>query len=92
VSAEVEGGADFARWEAALSEGSFEEVYAALEGTVDRLEAGHLPLAESVACFELGARLAQRCEQILAEAELRISRLDGSLPGTWLFDEDEPDE
>ncbi len=69
----------FAEWEWALTEGSFEEVFATLEAVVDRLEAGRLPLAESVASFELGMRLADRCEGILGEAELRISRLEETI-------------
>jgi exodeoxyribonuclease VII small subunit len=66
----------FADWEWRLTEGSFEEVFATLEEVVAHLEDGRLPLAESVACYELGVRLAARCEQFLAEAELRVSRLE----------------
>jgi exodeoxyribonuclease VII small subunit len=66
----------FAAWEGALREGSFEEVFATLEEVVAHLEDGHLPLAESVACYELGVRLAERCERFLSEAELRVSRLE----------------
>ena len=63
-------------WERALTEGSFEEVFAALEQIVATLEEGQLPLAESVACYELGLRLAERCDRFLDEAELRVSRLE----------------
>ena len=66
----------FAEWEWALTEGTFEEVFATLEAVVAHLEDGRLPLAESVACYELGMRLAERCERFLAEAELRVSRLE----------------
>ena len=66
----------FAEWEWALTEGTFEEVFATLEAVVAHLEDGQLPLAESVACYELGMRLAERCEQFLGEAELRVSRLE----------------
>ena len=66
----------FAKWEWALTEGTFEEVFATLEAVVAHLEDGQLPLAESVACYELGMRLAERCERFLAEAELRVSRLE----------------
>lgn len=64
------------RWEAALAAGTFEEVYAALEAVVAHLDEGQLALQESVASFELGMRLAERCEQFLDEAELRVSRLE----------------
>jgi len=66
-----------------LAEGRFEEVYETLEAVVGFLDEGRLPLEESVECFEIGVRLAQRCEAILAEAELRVTRLDE----TW----DRPD-
>ena len=66
----------FAEWGWALTEGSFEEVYATLEAVVAHLEDGRLPLAESVSCYELGVRLAERCERFLSDAELRVSRLE----------------
>lgn len=74
----AEGGADppYAVWEATLAEGSFEDVYEALTAIVGQLEDARLPLADSLACYELGMRLAERCERYLEEAELRISRLD----------------
>ncbi len=64
------------RWMSALERGSFEEVLAVLEEVVDRLEEGQLALADSVDCFELGMRLADRCDRFLTEAELRVSRLE----------------
>lgn len=64
------------QWASILDEGSFEEVYDALETVVARLEDAHLPLADALACYELGMRLAARCDRYLHEAELRISRLD----------------
>ena len=66
----------FAAWEWALTEGTFEEVFATLEEVVGHLEDGRLPLVESVACYELGVRLAERCERFLTEAELWVSRLE----------------
>ena len=65
-----------ADWERALAAGSFEEVFAALEQVVTRLEDGQLSLAESVSCYELGVRLAERCDRFLEEAELRVSQLE----------------
>jgi exodeoxyribonuclease VII small subunit len=64
------------RGEAALGGGSFEEVYAALEAAVARLEEGQMTLADSVACYELGVRLAARCEHFLDAAELRVRRIE----------------
>jgi len=71
------GSTGSADWERSLVDGTFEEVYAALEAVVARLEDGQLPLAESVACYEMGVRLAERCDRFLDEAELRVNRLEG---------------
>ena len=73
----MSGGMDgFAEWERAASEGTFEDALIALEQVAGRLEAGNLSLADSVRCYEIGNRLANRCGAMLDEAELRISRLD----------------
>ena len=74
-----------AEWRAELSGLSFEEAYRRLEETVFRLEQGELPLAESETLYRQGMELAQRCQQLLAEAELRITQVgerpDGGAPG-----------
>ncbi len=67
---------EFLEWERALTEGTFEDALIALERAAKRLEAGNLPLADSVRCFEIGNQLAARCSALLDDAELRISRLD----------------
>ena len=54
---------------------SFEETLLALQGIVEELEAGNLPLAETVRKFEQGSRLADQARRQLAEAELRITVL-----------------
>ncbi|MGC4107178.1 MAG: exodeoxyribonuclease VII small subunit [Thermomicrobiales bacterium] len=54
---------------------SFEETLIALQGIVEELEAGNLPLAETVRKFEQGSRLADQARRQLAEAELRITVL-----------------
>jgi len=56
------------------SEG-FEELYRRLEETVARLEEGGLAMEESLALYEEGMKLARRCQELLQQAELRISRL-----------------
>jgi exodeoxyribonuclease VII small subunit len=70
---------DLVRWRAALDAGVFEEAFRALEEVVDRLEQGQLRLEETLSCYELGVRLAERCGRILDEAELRVTRLDDAL-------------
>jgi exodeoxyribonuclease VII small subunit len=62
---------------------SFEELYRELEDTVRRLESGDLTLADSLALFERAAVLAERCNALLDQAELRVRQLtahpDGSM-------------
>jgi exodeoxyribonuclease VII small subunit len=53
----------------------FEEAYARLEETVRRLEEGGLPLDDAITAYEQGMALVERCRELLANAELRISRL-----------------
>ncbi|HEY7270680.1 MAG TPA: exodeoxyribonuclease VII small subunit [Dehalococcoidia bacterium] len=54
---------------------SFEELYKQLEETVNRLEQGGLSLDDSLASYESAVALAQQCQQLLEQAELRITRL-----------------
>lgn len=56
-------------------ERSFEQDLEALEGVVDRLERGNLPLEDSLMAFEKGMKLAERAEKRLSEAEERIEIL-----------------
>ncbi|MBI2912859.1 MAG: exodeoxyribonuclease VII small subunit [Chloroflexi bacterium] len=56
----------------------FEALYRRLEETVARLEEGGLTLEESLALYEEGMRLARRCQELLREAELRVTRLQES--------------
>ena len=42
---------------------------------VEKLEAGNLPLEDSIALFEQGVLLQRRCERMLSEAEMRFQRL-----------------
>lgn len=72
--------AEFAEWERAIIEGTFEDALIALEKVAQRLEAGNLSLADSVRCYEVGNRLAARCSAMLNDAELTISRLDQPEP------------
>jgi exodeoxyribonuclease VII small subunit len=56
----------------------FEALYRRLEATVTKLEEGGLTLEESLALYEEGMKLAARCQQLLQNAELRITRLQES--------------
>ncbi len=54
---------------------AFEQAYRELEKTVQKLEAGDLPLAEALALYRRGMALAQQCSTQLDEAELSIQTL-----------------
>jgi exodeoxyribonuclease VII small subunit len=61
-----------------INELSFEQAYHELEKTVQKLEAGDLPLAEALALYRRGMALAQHCGRQLDEAELSIQALTPS--------------
>ncbi len=65
---------------------TFEQAYAELEATVQKLEAGSMPLAEAIALYERGMALAQHCNSQLDQAELSIKALT---PSGELVDFDE---
>lgn len=54
---------------------TYETLYARLQEVVARLEAGELPLAETLTLYEQGVRLAAECQQLLDAAELRVQQL-----------------
>lgn len=57
---------------------TFEQAYQELEETVQKLEAGDLPLADALALYQRGIALAQHCGIQLDEAELSIQALTPS--------------
>jgi len=59
-------------------DGGFEALYGRLEEAVTKLEKGGLTLEESLALYEEGMNLARRCQELLQQAELRITRLQES--------------
>jgi exodeoxyribonuclease VII small subunit len=61
---------------------SFEELYQQLEEKVTLLEQGGLSLDDSLSAYEEAVTYAQRCQQLLDRAELRITRLRESMNGT----------
>ena len=67
------------KWHSASTDGTFEESMAALEAIVALLDSGDLTLDQSLDCFELGARLSQRCQRLLEQAELRVELVQRSL-------------
>jgi exodeoxyribonuclease VII small subunit len=53
----------------------FEIALEELEGVVEQLETGELPLEESLAAFEKGVGLVKYCSQKLAEVERKVELL-----------------
>jgi len=59
---------------------SFEAALAELENIVRAMEAGQLPLEESLAAYERGAALLKHCQEALGAAEQKLLILEnGSL-------------
>ena len=54
---------------------SFEDLYTQLETKVALLEKGGLSLDDSLAAYEEAVGLAQKCQEMLDGAELRITKL-----------------
>jgi exodeoxyribonuclease VII small subunit len=73
-----------------IPEMTFEEALAELETVVTRLERGDVALDDSIKLYERGALLRKRCQDKLAEAEEKVSRItlgDGGQPtGLQPFD------
>lgn len=57
------------------AERPFETVLEELEQTVERLEKGNLPLADSLAAFERGMALVEAADGRLSQAEARVEAL-----------------
>ncbi|MGO1318980.1 MAG: exodeoxyribonuclease VII small subunit [Galactobacter sp.] len=57
---------------------SYEQARAQLVDVVQRLEAGGAGLEESLALWERGEALAQRCEEWLAGAKARLDAVRGT--------------
>jgi exodeoxyribonuclease VII small subunit len=53
----------------------FDKALAEFKQVVEKLEAGNLPLEESIALFEQGVLLQRRCDGLVREAEHRFQRL-----------------
>jgi exodeoxyribonuclease VII small subunit len=57
----------------------FDELVGELQRIVQSLEAGNLPLEESIALYRRGLELHAACESRLRDAELTISQLGRGL-------------
>src|SRR3954454_1604079 len=59
----------------------FDKALAEFKQVAEKLEAGNLPLEESIALFDQGTLLQRRCDRMLTDAELRFQRLVESAGG-----------
>lgn len=57
-------------------EPTFEEALESLEGIIESMESGEIPLADLVAKFEEGSTLLKTCQAQLKEAEIKIEKLN----------------
>jgi exodeoxyribonuclease VII small subunit len=67
--------AQSARVDTKESKLSFEAALTKLEGIVESMESGEVPLAELLAQFEEGSKLLKVCELRLKDAEMKIEQL-----------------
>ncbi|MEO1694279.1 MAG: exodeoxyribonuclease VII small subunit [Pseudomonadota bacterium] len=69
---------------------SFERALKELETIVHRLERGDVELEESIAIYERGSVLSQRCDDLLRRAQAKVEKLtvgrDGHPTGTTELD------
>lgn len=66
-------------------ETNFEAALEKLEGVVEQLETGELPLEESLVAFEKGVGLVIYCNQKLTEAEKKVELLVKDKDGKMQF-------
>ena len=59
----------------------FEDALKKLEAIVEAMESEELPLESLMAKYEEGTQLARTCQEKLAEAELKIQRLEQTAAG-----------
>ncbi|QXD22960.1 exodeoxyribonuclease VII small subunit [Opitutia bacterium ISCC 51] len=72
-------------------EQSFEGALKDLEGIIENLETGEVPLSDLVEQYEQGTKLLKICHERLNEAELKIEKLREKSDQP-LFENFDPDE
>ena len=61
---------------------TFEESMQRLEQIVRAMERGDVPLEESLKLFQEGTELVQRCEKLLNDAQLQVSKIITAADGS----------
>lgn len=70
----------------------FEHSLQQLEGLVEQLEQGDLPIEDALKAFEQGVKLTRECQTILQQAEQKVQLLteqDGEIRATDFHDDQE---
>lgn len=73
----------------------FEDAMKKLEGIVERMEKGDMPLNESLKLFEEGVKLTRFCSQELQKAEKKVELLTRNIEGKLVavpFEEETEEE
>lgn len=70
---------------------NFETQLTELETIVEQLETGELPLEDALKVFEKGVKLSRQCQQLLSEAEQKVTILMDNQEQDFL-DEDSSSE
>ncbi len=69
---------------------TFEQALAELEGIVEALERGNVPLDASISHYERGEKLREHCQKLLGAAEARVDKIrigaDGKAAGAEPLD------
>ena len=71
---------------------NLEKALADLEGLVEELESGDLPLEKAMKNFEEGIKLTRSCQKALKDAEQKVEILLKSAGGESLEDFDSDDD
>ncbi len=71
---------------------NLEKALADLEGLVEELESGDLPLEKAMKKFEEGIKLTRRCQKALKDAEQKVEILLKSAGGESLEDFEADDD
>lgn len=79
-----------------MAKQTFEKSIEQLEGIIQELEAGDLPLEKAIKRFEEGIQLSKDCSQRLDETERKISilmqEMDGSISEKSFLKKDDDDD
>ena len=66
---------------------TFEQAMRDLDGIVEAIEGGEVPLAEALKQYEQGIELVSYCQKVLSEAEQKIAKLSKGLDGQLKMDD-----